>query len=88
MSMRPPAEMALWLSTEDLQTWVREAPDKTSYQQRLAIWLTHMKLLSALRVAQSFCVSTPAVWRWVRQYNHKELRGFIAPGAPGSVGRF
>jgi transposase len=83
MSMRPPAEMVLWLSTEDLQTWVREAPDKASYQQRLAIWLTHVKRLSAHRVAQSFCVLTPAVWRWVRQYNHQGPEGLHRAGRAG-----
>src|SRR5258708_27517575 len=73
--MRPPAEIALWLSTEDMQAWVREAPDKASYQRRLAIWLTHVERLSAHRVAQSLCVSTPAVWRWVQQYNHQGPEG-------------
>jgi hypothetical protein len=67
--MLPQAEIALWLSTEDLQTWVRQAPDKASYQRRLAIWLTPVERLAAHRVAQSLCVSMPAVWRWVQQYN-------------------
>ena len=35
--MRPPAQIEPWLSPEDLQTWVREAPDKASYQRRRAI---------------------------------------------------
>jgi hypothetical protein len=66
--MLPQAEIALWLSTEDLQTWVRQAPDKASYQRGLAIWLTRVERLAAHRVAQSLCVSMPAVWRWVQQY--------------------
>lgn len=86
--MRPPAEIALWRSIEDMQTWVREAPDQASYQRRLAIWLTHVERLSAHRVAQSLCVSTPAVWRWVQQYNSRDCRDFIAPGAGGGVGFF
>ena len=65
--MRPPAEIALWLSTEDMQTWVREAPDKASYQRRLAIWLTHVERLSAHRVAQSLCVSSQNSIRGVLQ---------------------
>jgi transposase len=81
--MRPPAEIALWLSTEDMQTWVREAPDKASYQRRLAIWLTHVERLSAHRVAQSLCVSTPAVWRWVQQYNHQGPEGLHRAGRGG-----
>src|SRR5260370_7870251 len=81
--MRPPAEIALWLSTEDMQAWVREAPDKASYQRRLAIWLTHVERLSAHRVAQSLCVSTPAVWRWVQQYNHQGPEGLHRAGRGG-----
>jgi len=27
------------MSLEDMQVWVREAPDKLGYQRRLAIWL-------------------------------------------------
>lgn len=81
--MRPPAEIALWLSTEDMQTWVREAPDKASYQRRLAIWLTHVERLSAHRVGQSLCVSTPAVWRWVQQYNHQGPEGLHRTGRGG-----
>jgi len=40
--MRPPASVQPWLSTEELQVWVREAPDKESYQRRLAVWLTQI----------------------------------------------
>ena len=40
--MRPPATVEPWLSTEELQVWVREAPDKESYQRRLAVWLTQI----------------------------------------------
>src|SRR5258708_11048462 len=83
ISMRPPAEIALWLSTEDMQTWVREAPDKASYQRRLAIWLTHVERLAAHRVAQSLCVSTPAVWRWVQQHNHQGPEGLHRAGRGG-----
>ena len=38
--MRLPAQIEPWLSTVDLQVWVREAADKGAYQRRLAIWLT------------------------------------------------
>src|SRR5262249_34033814 len=73
--MRLPAQIEPWLSTEDLQVWVREAPDKASYQRRLAVWLTHVERLPAHRVAQSLCVSTPAVWRWIAQYNQQGPEG-------------
>src|SRR5258708_12382823 len=83
--MRPPAEIALWLSTEDMQTWVREAPDKASYQRRLAIWLTHVERLAAHRVPHSLCGSTPAVWRWVQQYNHQGPEGLHRAGRRWAV---
>ena len=73
--MRPHAEIALRLSTEEMQAWVHQVPDKATYQRRLAIWLTHLERLAAYRVAQSLCVSTPAVWQWVRQYNRQEPQG-------------
>ncbi len=81
--MRPPAQIEAWLSTEDLQVWVREAPDKASYQRRLAIWLTHVERLPAHQVAQSLCVSTPAVWRWIAQYNQQGPEGLYRAGRGG-----
>ena len=44
-------KLAPWLSTEEMQAWVRKARDKASYQRRLAIWLTAVERLSAHRVA-------------------------------------
>lgn len=81
--MRPPAQIEPWLSTEDLQVWVREAPDKAGYQRRLAIWLTRVERLAAHRVAQSLCVSTPAVWRWIAQYNRQGPAGLSRAGRGG-----
>jgi hypothetical protein len=41
--------------------WVQDAPDKTAYQRRLAIWLTHAGPFPAHRVADLLRVSTQAV---------------------------
>ncbi len=57
--MRLPAQIEPWLCTEALQVWVREAPAKSAYQRRLAIWLTGVCRLSAHRVGESLCVGTP-----------------------------
>ncbi len=81
--MRPAAQIAPWFSTSDLQVWVREAPDKAAYQRRLAIWLTQVERLAAHRVAQSLCVSTPAVWRWIAQYNQRGPEGLSRSGRGG-----
>ncbi len=81
--MRLPARIESWLSTEDLQVWVREAPDKSAYQRRLAIWLTGVCRLPAHRVAESLCVSKQAVWLWVAQYNEQGPEGLRRTGRGG-----
>jgi len=81
--MRLPARIEPWLSTEDLQVWVREAPDKGSYQRRLAIWLTRVCRLAAHRVAESLCVSKQAVWLWSTQYNQQGPEGLRRTGRGG-----
>jgi transposase len=73
--MRPPARIKPCLSTDALQVWVREAPDKSAYQRRLAIWLTAVCRLPAHRVAQSLCVSKQAVWLWIAQYKQQGPEG-------------
>lgn len=81
--MRPPAQIEPWLSLEDLQTWVREAPDKSSYQRRMAIWLTLVGRLPAHQVAEYLCVSKQAVWLWISQYNHQGPEGLERQGRGG-----
>jgi transposase len=81
--MRPPAQIEPWLSTEDLQSWVREAPDKASYQRRLAIWLTHVGQLAAHQVAELLCASKQAVWLWIAQYNQRGPEGLQRQGRGG-----
>ncbi len=81
--MRLPARIESWLSTEDLQVWVREAPDKSAYQRRLAIWLTGIGRLPAHRVAEFLCVSKQAVWLWIAQYNRQGPGGLHRRGRGG-----
>ncbi len=81
--MRPPAQIEPWLDTEDLQTWVREAPDRASYQRRLAIWLTHVGRLAAHQVAEFLCASKQAVWLWIAQYNQRGPEGLQREGRGG-----
>jgi transposase len=81
--MRPPARIEPWLSTQALQVWVREAPDKGAYQRRLAIWLTAVCRLPAHRVAESLCVSKQAVWLWIAQYNQQGPEGLRRAGRGG-----
>jgi len=81
--MRPPAQIEPWLDTVDLQTWVREAPDKASYQRRLAIWLTHVGRLAAHQVAEFLCASKQAVWLWIAQYNQQGPEGLRRRGRGG-----
>jgi transposase len=81
--MRLAAQIEPWLSTEDLQVWVREAPDKGAYQRRLAVWLTGVCRLPAHRVAESLCVSKQAVWLWIAQYNQQGPEGLQRRGRGG-----
>jgi transposase len=81
--MRPPARIEPWLSTEALQVWVREAPDKGAYQRRLAIWLTDVCRLPAHGVAESLCVSKQAVWLWIAQYNQQGPEALSRAGRGG-----
>ena len=81
--MRPPATVQPWLSTEELQVWVREAPDKESYQRRLAVWLTEIGPFPAHQIAEWLCVSKQAIWLWVGQYNHQGPEGLDRQGRGG-----
>ena len=65
--MRRSAQLQPWLSEEEMLVWLREAPDRSSYQRRLAVWLTWTKVLHAKAVAQMLRVSKQAVWLWVGQ---------------------
>lgn len=82
-TMRRPASIEPWLSIEDMQVWVREAPDKPSYQRRLAIWLTQVGGLAAHSVAEFLCASKQAIWLWISQYNRQGPEGLDRQGRGG-----
>lgn len=81
--MRPPAKLEAWLSAEQLAAWMQEAPDKASYQRRLAIWLTHLGPHPAGVVALMLGVSKQAVWKWVSEYNRQGPGGLDREGRGG-----
>lgn len=81
--MRGPARIGSWLSADELLVWVREAPDRETYQRRLAIWLTYIGPFHAHEVAQMLGVSKQAVWLWVGQYNKKGPEGLERSGRGG-----
>jgi len=56
--MRKPSFLSPWFTVEQLVAWVKESPDKTAYQRRLAIWLTHAGPFAAHRVADLLAGST------------------------------
>ncbi len=68
---------------EQLVAWVKEAPDKTAYQRRLAIWMTHAGPFAAHRAADLLAVSTQAVWKWVGEYNTLGPAGLDRKGRGG-----
>jgi len=77
------ARLRAWLSTEELLNWLREAPDRESYQKRLAIWLTHIGPFHAHEVANMLGVSKQAVWLWIGQYNKQGPSGLERYGRGG-----
>jgi transposase len=81
--MRKPSSLSPWFSVEQLVAWVKESPDKTAYQRRLAIWLTHVGPFTAHRVAYLLAVSTQAVWKWVAEYNTLGPTGLDRKGRGG-----
>jgi len=81
--MRNPSQLNAWFSPEELLAWVQEAEDKTCYQKRLAIWLTHAGPFHAREVARFLGVSKQAVWLWVGQYNKLGPQGLERTGRGG-----
>jgi transposase len=71
------------LSTEELQVWVREAPDRDAYQKRLSVWLTYIGPYHAHQVAEMLGVSRQAVWLWIGQYNRHGPSALERPGRGG-----
>ncbi|MGH9407304.1 MAG: winged helix-turn-helix domain-containing protein [Terriglobia bacterium] len=81
--MRRPAAIKPWLSSQDLQTWVREARDRNEYQKRLAIWLTFIGPYPAHHVATLLGISKQAVWLWLSEYNRRGPEGLERAGRGG-----
>jgi len=81
--MRKPAKIKPHLTTEQMQHWLNQAPDKASYQRRLAIWMTCTKRLHAHEIAQMTGVSTPSIWLWIKQYNQLGPVGLDRQGRGG-----
>ena len=81
--MRKPSTLTPWFTGDQLFAWVKEAPDKVSYQRRLAIWLTHTGRFPAREVAELLAVSTQAIWKWVGEYNTLGPSGLDGKGRGG-----
>jgi len=81
--MRMPSDLTPWFTTDQLMEWVKEAPDKTAYQRRLAVWLTHAGKLPAHRIAELLLVSTQSIWKWIGEYNSLGPAGLDRQGRGG-----
>ena len=81
--MRRAAQIKPWLSEEEVLAWLRDSPDRGTYQRRLAIWLTWTKSLHAEDVAQMLGVSKQAIWLWIGQYNKEGPEGLGRQGRGG-----
>ena len=81
--MRPPAKIKPYMTKYQMQQWLRDAPDKSAFQRRQAIWLTSIEGLHAYRVAGMLGVSTQVVWLWIGQYNKLGPRGLERQGRGG-----
>ncbi|MFZ5785807.1 MAG: helix-turn-helix domain-containing protein [Acidobacteriota bacterium] len=62
---------------------MQEAPDKASYQRRLAVWLTYLGPFPAGEVAAMLGVSKQAVWKWISEYNKRGPDGLDREGRGG-----
>jgi transposase len=81
--MRRAAQIKPWLSEGELLAWLRDSPDRASYQRRLTLWLTWTKALHAEEVAQMLGVSKQAIWLWIGQYNKEGPEGLQRQGRGG-----
>lgn len=77
-TMKLPAHIHPWMTTEAMSDWVRQAPTMDAYKKRLSIWLTSRGPFHAHRVSELLQVSKQAVWLWVKQFNQ---------GGPDSLDR-
>jgi transposase len=83
MTVKPPAKIEPWLSPDELAIWVRESPDRESYQKRLVIWMITINRMHAQELADMLQVSKQSVWLWVSQYNNNGPEGLNRTGRGG-----
>ena len=81
--MRQPSNLTPWFTTDQLLAWVKESPDKSAYQRRLAVWLTHSAKFPAHHIADLLLVSVQSVWKWVGEYNTLGSSGLDRKGRGG-----
>ncbi len=81
--MRKPAQIGLWLTPEELLSWLKEAPTVEAYQKRLVVWLTYLGPFHAQEIAKMLGVSKQAVWLWLGQYNKHGPAGLGRKGRGG-----
>lgn len=67
--MRPPAKIKDWLNSAEMLEWIRKSHSETTFQRRMAIWLTFAGRIHAHKVASMLDVSTQSVWQWIKSYN-------------------
>lgn len=79
--MRPPARIQSLFSVENMQTWLRAAPDKSGCRGRRAIRLTRADWLPARKAAELLRASSQAVWLGISEYNHQGPEGLERQGA-------
>jgi transposase len=69
-----------------MAAWVRAAPDKESYQRRLAVSLVVCERCHVPDVARMLHVAPRSVWRWLGQYNAAGPTAVIAQPRGGRRG--
>lgn len=81
--MRQPAQIKEWMSLEELQDWIREAPDQVAYKKRMAVWLTIIGPFYAHEIATMLGVAKQSVWLWISEYNKNGPKSFVSEGRGG-----
>jgi transposase len=67
--MRPPPILRSWLKASEFGAWVRTAPDKDTYQRRLAVALVVCERRHVPEIARMLFVAPRTVWYWLAQYH-------------------
>jgi transposase len=78
--MRPPPTLRAWLTPAEFPAWVKTAPDKDTFQRRLAISLVVCERRHVPEVARMLFVAPRTVWYWLAQYDtHGPAAATAAP---------